>query len=114
MLIASDFRLAPERDVVRRRQAGPQHGLLLGLKVLAGEPLRAAVATTAVLLAAPARGVGARVVERCQQLAGEAVVTDRRHRPLDAAFVARPPPTRRINVKPTRLRVLEKRRGDAR
>ena len=56
----------------------------------------------------------ARVVERRQHFAGEAVVADAGHGALDAPFVAGMPHARRIDVKVPRLRVLEKRRRDAR
>jgi hypothetical protein len=58
--------------------------------------------------------VGPRVVERGEDLAGEAIVTDRLHRPLHPALVARVAHARRVDVKPPGLRVLEKRQRDPR
>ena len=61
--------------------------------------------TEAVVLAAPVHRVGPRVVERREDLAGKAVVADRLHRPLDAAFVAGMADAGGIDVKPAGLRV---------
>src|ERR1700730_2290387 len=55
-----------------------------------------------------------RLLEREKTLAAEAVVAHRLHRALDAAFVARAAHARGVDVKATRLRVLEKRSRDAR
>ena len=45
----------------------------------------------AVLVTAPALGPSARGLEIAEALAGEAVVADVAHRPLDARLVLRPP-----------------------
>jgi len=70
--------------------------------------------TEAVVIQAPVPRVGARVVEGGQHFTGEAVVPDTGNGPFDPAFVTRMPDARRVDVKVPRLRVLEKRRGDAR
>src|SRR5262249_55921018 len=92
----------------------PEDRLLLGLEVLAREALRATVSTTAVLVAAPACGMGAGILERRHELAGEAVVADRGHGALDAPFVAGMAHARWIDVKAARLGVFEKGRRDPR
>ena len=109
VLIARDFRLTPQRDLVRGGRPGQQHGLLLGLEMLARRALRAAVTPEPVVLVTPMRGMRPRVFERGEDLAGKAIVADGLDGPLDAAFVARMPDAGRIDVKGARLRVLEKR-----
>ena len=94
--------------------AGSRHRLLLGLKVLERAALRATVPAEPVVVETPVAAPRARVVERGQDFAGKAVVADAGHGAFDAPFVAGMPHARGIDVKVARLRVLEKRRRDAR
>ena len=83
-LIAADLGLAPQRDVVRRGRRRQQAGLLLGLKVLERPPLRATVPPQAVVVETPVPAERARVVERREHFAGEAIVADAGHGAFDA------------------------------
>lgn len=113
-LIAADFRLAPQRDVVRRRRDGLQRGVFLGLEVLARPSLRATVHPPAIVLATPLERLRARVVQGREDLAGEAIIPDAGHGALHTSFVPRMFHTRRINFQIPGLRILQKRRRDAR
>jgi hypothetical protein len=113
-LIAADFRLGPQRDVVRRGRRRQEQALLLRLKVLERAALRATVAPEAVVIEAPVPAPGACLVEGGQHFAGEAIVADARHGAFDAPLVLRVPHARRVDVKVAGLRILEKRRRDAR
>src|SRR5262245_5973044 len=98
-LIARDLRLAPQRNVVRGRRPRQQDRLLLGLKVLEGATLRPTVSAQAIVLEAPLPGEDARIVERREHLAGEAVIANAGYGPFDAAFVAGMAHASRIDVK---------------
>jgi hypothetical protein len=71
------------------------------------------VAPQAIVVETPVDGVRARVVQRGEDFAGEAIIADRRHGPFDPPFVARMADARGIDVKVARLRILEKRGRDA-
>src|SRR5262245_12309986 len=58
--------------------------------------------------------VGARVLERDEHFAREAIIADAGYGPFDAPLIAGMPHARRVDMKMARLRVLEKRRRDAR
>ena len=77
-------------------------------------PLRATVATAPILLAAPVRRMGACVVDRREHFAREAVVPDSRYGAFDAGLIPRMSDARRVDMKMSSLRVLEKRRRDPR
>ncbi len=77
-------------------------------------PLRATVATAPVLLATPVRRMGARIVKRREDFAGEAIVPDAGYGPFDARFIPRMPDARGVDMKIPGLRVLKKRRRDPR
>src|SRR3970040_469974 len=77
-------------------------------------PLRAAVATAPILLAAPVCRMGARIVDRREHFAREAVVPDSRYGAFDSGLIPRMPDTRGVDMKIPSLRVLEKRRRDPR
>jgi hypothetical protein len=113
-LIAPDLRFRPERNVVRRDRHRQQQPLHFGLKVLEGTALRAAVSPEPVVIEAPVSRVRARVLERDEHFAGEAVIADAGYGPFDAPLVAGMPHPRGVDVKMPRLRVLEKAGRDAR
>ena len=72
-------------------------------------PLRATVATAPILLATPVRRMNARVVDRREDFAREAIVPDARDGAFDACLIPRMPDARGVDMKIPRLRVLEKR-----
>jgi hypothetical protein len=113
-LIAPDFRITPERNVIRCGGRRQQQTLLLGLKVFERPPLRATVPPEAVVIAAPVAAPRARLIERGEDFASKAVVPHAWYGPLDAPFVARLPDAGRVDMKVARLRILEKRRRDPR
>src|SRR5437870_5383952 len=76
--------------------------------------LRATVATAPILLATPVGRMAARVVDRREDFAREAIVPDTRYGPFDAPFIPRMPDARCVDLKIPGLRVLEKRRRDPR
>src|SRR5688500_16951651 len=86
-LIAPDLRVRPERNVVRRDRHRQQQPLLFGLKVLEGTALRATVAPEPVVIEAPVSRVRARVLERDEHFAGEAVIADAGYGPFDAPLL---------------------------
>jgi len=104
-----DLRFRPERNVVRRDRHRQQQPLLFGLKVLEGTALRAAVAPEPVVIEAPVSRVRARVLERDEHFAGEAVIADAGYGPFDAPLVAGMPHPREVDVKMPRLRTRESR-----
>src|SRR5712691_9513224 len=77
-------------------------------------PLRATMATAPILLATPVRRMGARVVDRREDFAREAVVPDAGYGAFDARFIPRMPDARGVDMKIPSLRVLEKRWRDPR
>src|SRR6266511_5622417 len=88
-LIDRDLGVAPDRHVVGRGRRRQERRALLGLEVLAGQPLRAAVPLHPVFVEAPAASAGAGVLDRAQPLTAEAVVAHRRHGPLYPRLVLR-------------------------
>src|SRR3989304_3952202 len=77
-------------------------------------PRRATVTTAPILLATPVRRMGARVVNRREDFACEAVVPDAGYGAFDARFIPRMPDARGVDMEIPGLRVLEKRRRDPR
>src|SRR5262249_14101491 len=108
-LIAPHFRLAPERDVVRRRRLWQQQRLLLDVKVLEWPTLRATVPPEAVVVEAPVPAPRAGVVERGEHFPGEAVIACTGYGPFDTPFVPGMPDPRRVDVEVAGLCVFEKR-----
>ena len=58
--------------------------------------------------------VGARVLERDEDFAGEAIIPDARYGPFDAPLVPGMPDPRRVDVEVPGLRILEKSWRDSR
>ena len=71
--------------------------------------LGATVATAPILLPTPVRCMGARVVDRREDFAREAVVPDARDGAFDARVIPRMPDARGVDMEIPGLRVLEKR-----
>ncbi|HVL68918.1 MAG TPA: hypothetical protein VM364_16805 [Vicinamibacterales bacterium] len=113
-LIAPDFRIAPQRNVVRRDGRRQQHALLLGLKVLERTPLRATVPAEAVIIEAPVASPRAGILDRDEHFARKAVIADAGYGSLDAALVTGRSHACRIDMKVARLGVLEEGRRDPR
>jgi hypothetical protein len=113
-LIAPDFRVAPQRNVVRRDGRRQQHALLFGLKVLERAPLRATVPAQAVLIEAPVVSPRAGILDREEHFTRKAVIADAGYGPLDAPFVTGRSHAGGINMKVAGLCILEERRRDAR
>src|ERR1041384_2789282 len=82
--------------------------------MLARHPLRRRVPAHPILLGRPCASPPTSIGEVEQLLAGETVVADVAHGPLDARLVLRPPLARRINVEAASLRILQKAVDDAR
>jgi hypothetical protein len=113
-LVDRNLGIAPDRHVVGHGGRRQQRYVLLGLKVLARQTLRAAVPLHSVLVEAPAAGARTRVVDRAKSLAPEAVVAHRWHGPLDPRLVLRVAHAGGVDHEAARLRVLEETVGDPR
>src|SRR5690606_34379514 len=84
--VGADLRIRPGRNVERRGRRGEQVLALLVLKVLTRQAARGAVTSHAVAVPAPALGEQARVGDRGDDLASEAVVSHVAHGALDAGL----------------------------
>src|ERR1041384_4340914 len=82
--------------------------------MLARHPLRRRVPAHAILLGRPCASPPTSIGEVEQLLAGETVVADVAHGPLEAPLVLRPPLARGTNVEAASLRILQKAVDDAR
>src|SRR5271167_3585527 len=82
--------------------------------MLPGSALRATMTTQPILLAAPVPRMRARLVNRREDFAGEAVISYARNGAFDAGLVPSMPHARGVDMKMASLGILEKRGRDAR
>jgi hypothetical protein len=106
VLVARHLRLAPQRDLGRRRRSRPEERLLLGFELLARRAVGATVPAKALIVPTPVPRVRVRVLERRKDLR-QTVVTDGFHGALHAPFITRMTDPCGIDVTPARPRIRE-------